>query len=91
LDRALASEAKGCGFDSRPLHQNKMKQLTAEQLTSYLKDPVNVGDANVRRWCSLPDNRYYTVSVWPDESAGQVRVSEKMFRDVKVKKISKSD
>lgn len=68
-----------------------MKQLTVEQFASYMKDPNGMGDTNVRRWCNVPDDKYYTVAVWPEASAGQVRINTTMSRVVKAKKVSKSD
>jgi len=41
-----------------------MTTLTHEQFEEYIKDPL-AADAKVRKWCDLPEDRYYTVSVWP--------------------------
>lgn len=59
--------------------------LTGNLLKSYLRDP-QASDAAVRAFANMPSNRYYTVSIWP--VAGHLRISR--FRDVPVKKISKS-
>ena len=64
-----------------------MKQMSPELLKEYLLNPLAT-DEKVRNTLDLPDNRYYTVSIWP--VAGIVTVN-KNFREVKVKKISKSD
>jgi hypothetical protein len=64
-----------------------MKQMPPELLTEYLANPL-AADGKVRAVLDLPDNRYYTVSVWP--VAGQVRVNNQS-RTVKAVKISKSD
>ena len=57
-------------------------------LPAYLSDPKGKDEA-VRQRCNIPDNRYYTVSVWP--VAGVVTINRNMHRDVAAKKISKSD
>lgn len=54
----------------------------------YLADPIAT-DAKVRKECYVPDNRYFTVSKWPD--AGWLTVDKTRFREVAAKKISKSD
>lgn len=53
-------------------------------------DPNKCGD-KVRKWFNVPENRYYSVSTWPENVAGNVWLNEKLFRDVPKKKISKSD
>jgi hypothetical protein len=68
----------------------KMKQLTPEQFKLYVENP-SMSDVNIRKWCDIPDDKYYTVSVWPPERAGQVRIRTGERRNVPVKKISKSD
>lgn len=62
-------------------------KLTASQLTEYLVNPLQA-DEKVRQWCQIPEDRYYTVSIWPE--AGVVRVNN-IHRTVRAKKISKSD
>lgn len=66
-----------------------MNKLTEEQLKEYLSNP-NLHDSKVRKWCNIPEDRYYTVSVWPENLAGIVRVDNNRFRTVKNTKISKS-
>lgn len=66
-----------------------MKQLTPEQFKQYVANPLAM-DETVRKWCDLPADKYYTVSTWPEESAGKVYVT-KLSREVKAKKVSKSD
>ena len=67
-----------------------MKQLTADQFSEYMRVPPETGDELVRKWAGVPEDRYYTVSVWPDHLAGRVFVTS-LHRIVKTKKISKSD
>jgi hypothetical protein len=67
-----------------------MKQLTSEQLQEYLANPF-AADPKVRKWCGLPEDRYYTVSVWPENLAGRVFVRRNEVRKITSKKISKSD
>lgn len=67
-----------------------MKQLTKEQFEEYQRDPL-AADAKVRKWCNIPEDRYYNVSVWPEERSGVVRESPNLFRKVPVHKVSKSD
>jgi hypothetical protein len=67
-----------------------MKRLTAEQFTKYAADPVGT-DAKVRTWCSVPEDRYYTVAMWPEERVGEVRVTAELHRVVRATKISKSN
>jgi hypothetical protein len=66
-----------------------MKRLTTEQLKQYVQNPSHM-DEQVRKWCNLPEDKYYTVSTWPEEVAGNVYVTN-VYRVVKAKKISKSD
>ena len=61
--------------------------LPQEFFKRYHANPLGMDD-EVRQFCHLPENRYYTVSVWPVE--GEVRISNQV-RTVKSKKISKSD
>lgn len=67
-----------------------MKTLTADQFKEYMQDPLAC-DAKVRKWCSIPEDKYFNVSVWPESMAGVVTVRTNDFRTVKNKKISKSD
>ena len=67
-----------------------MKQLTPEQFAQYSADPLGM-DAVVRTWGKVPEDRYYSVSTWPEHLAGRLYVNDKMFRVVKATKISKSN
>jgi hypothetical protein len=67
-----------------------MKKLTADQFKEYVTDPLAT-DAKVRKWCNLPEVRYFTVSVWPEARAGEVRVTMELHRVVRATKISKSN
>jgi len=64
-----------------------MKQLPDHLFVEYANNPLGM-DEKLRKFCNLPESKYYTVSVWPIE--GQVRVTN-VPRVVKSKKISKSD
>ena len=66
-----------------------MKKLTAEQFKEYATDPLAT-DEKVRKWCNLPEDRYFTVAMWPDARAGEVRVTNDLHRVVRATKISKS-
>ena len=67
-----------------------MKQLTSEQFTEYATDPL-AADGSVRKWCGVPEDRYFTVAMWPEECMGQVRVTPDLHRVVRAVKISKSN
>lgn len=56
----------------------------------YVQNPVG-WDHVVRQQLNLPDNRYYTVAVWPTDRAGLVTVDRSRVRVVHAKKVSKSD
>lgn len=58
-------------------------------MARYEANPLAM-DAVVRQQFGLSEDRYYTVSMWPRETAGQVRVSN-LTRIVRAKKVSKSD
>ena len=62
--------------------------LPADLLPRYLADPLAV-DAEVRQRLGIPEDRYYTVSIWPEP--GVVRVDLNRWRAVKAHKVSKSD
>jgi len=67
-----------------------MKKLTAEQFKEYAADPLAT-DEKVRKWCSVPEDRYYTVATWPEARVGEVRVTLELHRVVRAIKISKSN
>lgn len=64
-----------------------MTVLPQPLLNHYLSRPLEL-DQEVRRFAGIPDDRYFTVSVFP--VPGQVRVSH-LRREIKLKKISKSE
>lgn len=64
-----------------------MKQLSIELFNKYKENPLQY-DEEVRNFCKIREDRYYTVSIWSQE--GQVRENNNV-RVVKSKKISKSD
>ena len=66
-------------------------KMTPEQFEQYRKSTPDVKSQLVRKWFKVPEDKYYTVSMWPDHVAGVVRVDHKRHRDAKSKKISKSD
>jgi len=66
-----------------------MKILTAEQFKEYAADPFAT-DKKVRKWCNVPEDRYFTVAMWPEARAGEVRVTADLHRVVRATKISKS-
>jgi len=67
-----------------------MKRLTAEQFKEYAADPLAT-DEKVRRWCDVPEDRYYTVATWPEERTGEARVTTALHRFVRAPKVSKSN
>ena len=67
-----------------------MKKLTTEQFKEYAADPL-AADEKVRRWCNVPEDRYYAVAMWPADRAGELRVAKELHRVVRAPKISKSD
>jgi hypothetical protein len=67
-----------------------MKTLTVEQFTEYAADPL-AADEKVRHWCHVPEDKYYTVAMWPEERAGEVRITAVLHRVVRASKISKSN
>lgn len=67
-----------------------MKTLTPEQFKEYMQDPLAC-DSKVRKWCNVPEDRYFNVSAWPEALSGRVTVRTNDFRTVKAKKVSKSD
>jgi hypothetical protein len=67
-----------------------MKKLTADQFREYAADPL-AADEKVRKWCNVPEDRYYTVAMWPEERAGELRVTPELHRVVRARKISKSN
>jgi hypothetical protein len=67
-----------------------MKKLTAEQFREYAVDPLAT-DEKLRQWCNVPQDRYYTVAMWPEERAGEVRFTKELHRVVRAAKVSKSD
>ena len=67
-----------------------MNKLTAEQFREYAADPL-AADGKVRRWCNVPEDRYYTVAMWPAERAGELQVTVDLHRVARAPKISKSN
>lgn len=66
------------------------KQLTTDQFAQYVANPLGM-DSAVRKWAGVPDDRYYTVSMWPENLSGRVYVNHNGYRTVKSVKISKSN
>ncbi len=67
-----------------------MKKLTTNQLREYMRDPLAF-DEKMREVCNLPQHNFYTVATWPEERAGEVRVTPGLQRVVRANKISKSN
>lgn len=71
-----------------------MKTLPPELFKRYSDNPLGL-DEEVRAFAGVPDNRYYNVSMWPEEFAGRVFVRTPTDKDkarvVRAKKVSKSD
>jgi hypothetical protein len=67
-----------------------MKKLNADQFKEYAADPL-AADEKVRGWCDLPEDKYFTVAMWPEPRAGEVRVTAELHRVVRAAKISKSN
>ncbi len=63
-------------------------KMSPELFKVYENDPLH-SDALIRTKFNVPDNRYYTVSVWP--TSGFIRIDNNRFRDATKSKISKSD
>lgn len=61
-------------------------KLTEDQFKEYSRDP-NKNQDKVRKWLKIPDTKYFSVTVFP--TPGKVTVT--LHREVKNKKISKSD
>jgi len=51
-----------------------MKKLTAEQFKEYAANPL-VLDEKVRKLCEVPEDKYYTVAIWPEERSGELQVT----------------
>lgn len=66
-----------------------MKILPSELLNKWKSDPMKY-DSEVRSYCNLRSDRYYSVITWPENVAGRVFESN-LSRTVTNKKISKSD
>lgn len=64
-------------------------KLPAELFEKYSKDPSKY-DPLVRAMARVPDDRYYTVAVWPESMKGTVEIRHNSVRLVRSEKISKS-
>lgn len=67
---------------------NVLGWMSEEMLKRYEADPLGM-DAEVRQYFKVPENRYYSVSMYPPTGNGRVTVTSE--RVVKAHKISKSD
>lgn len=65
-----------------------MKCIPDELLRRYLSDPLAL-DGEVRKQMQVPDDRFYSVSVWP--VAGRLSINKSLTRVGPKAKISKSD
>ena len=68
--------------------------LPKDLFDKYALEPLKYDD-EVREFAEVPDNRYYNVSMWPEDFAGRVFIRTPTDKDkarvVTKKKISKSD
>lgn len=62
--------------------------MSPELFTKYEKNPLEM-DEEVRRALKIPDTKYYSVSMM--NNVGEVHIISGVNREVKSKKISKSD
>ena len=69
---------------------NFMTKLTVEQFKEYEANPLAT-DEKVRKWATVPEDRYFTVAMWPTDRAGEVRTTTDLHRVVRATKVSKSD
>lgn len=63
-------------------------KLIGTLLANYEANPL-ASDSEVRQALSIPENRYYEVTIFPEHLKGNVRLTGS--RAVKAHKISKSD
>ncbi len=71
------------------ISERTYRKMDEKTFKHYSQNPLGM-DETVRDEMNLPENRYYSVSMWPEEFAGVVRVIPNMTRTPTVKKISKS-
>jgi len=64
-------------------------KMSPDRFREYLSMGFHKSDKWIRSLFGIPNDRYYTVSTWPESLAGEVRVER--HRDPPVMKISKSD
>lgn len=64
-------------------------QLTSQQFDKYEKEPLKF-DSEMRSLFKIPQNKYYSVSIWPSLLAGRVCITSNLTRNVPINKISKS-
>lgn len=65
-------------------------KITPEELAEYNKNPLAY-DATLRKKYNIPEDRYYSVSQYPEKCAGNLYVDMTRNRIIHKKKISKSD
>jgi len=71
--------------------EQSYRRMDERMFEHYKQNPLGMDDT-VREHFKIPDNRYYTVSMWPeDEFCGVVRIISNSVRVVKAAKISKSN
>lgn len=66
------------------------RQMEPKMFIHYSQNPLGMDDS-IREHFKIPDNKYYTVAMWPGEMAGVVTVIQNLGRTVTAKKISKSN
>lgn len=65
-------------------------KISPELFKQYCQNPLGM-DETIRSKYSIPDDKYYSVSVFPEKLAGNIYITRGMNRIVKAKKISKSN
>ncbi len=69
--------------------EHTYRKMDDKTFKHYCQNPLGM-DEVVREELKLPDNRYYSVAMWPEDVVGVVTVIPNMTRTVVAKKISKS-
>jgi hypothetical protein len=64
--------------------------MPPELFKKYLTAPIACTEEVIAA-CKLRPDKYFSVSVWPEHLAGRVFETKKLVREVKLKKISKSN
>ena len=65
-------------------------RMTGELFERYKANPLGM-DEVVRLAYKIPPDKYYSVSMWPEETEGTISITEGLARKAPSGKISKSD